>query len=98
MYFKDNILRTLLHIGDGIHRISFYVVHIFNTLSGLYTIWKELKQLQPKDQHFPQPKTNKILIQIPPPPDEFLTKVREHLIIRRPVLVTYWLLNLIGAN
>ena len=56
-------------------------MHTFNTLSGLYTIWKEVKQLQPQDQHFQQPKTNKLLIQIPPPPDEFLTEVREHLII-----------------
>ena len=44
-------------------------------------MWKELEQLQPQDQCFPQPKTNSPLVQISPPPDEFLTEVREQLII-----------------
>ena len=44
-------------------------------------MWKELKQLQPQDQHFQQPKTSKPLVQISPPPDKFLTEVREQLII-----------------
>ena len=79
-YFKDSILQTFSCIGDSIHCISFYIMHIFNILSGLYTIWKELKQLQPQDQHFQQPRTRKAFIQIPPP-DEFLTEVREQLII-----------------
>ena len=80
-YFKDTILRTFLHIGDGIHRISLYVAYIFNILFGLYTVWKELKQLQPQDQCFQQPRTRKAFIQISPPPDEFLTEVRDQLII-----------------
>ena len=79
-YFKDSILQTFSCIGDSIHHISFYVVYIFNTLYGLYIIWKELKQLQPEDQHF-QPKTSKPLVLISPPPDEFLMEVREQLII-----------------
>ena len=54
-------------------------MHIFNTLFGLYTIWKELQQLQPQDQCFQQPRTQKALIQITPPLDEFLTEVREQL-------------------
>ena len=66
---------------DSIHHIYLYVAYIFNTFSGLYTIWKELKQLQPQDQHFQQPKTGKPLVQISPPADEFLTEVREQLII-----------------
>ena len=78
MYFKDSILQTFSCIGDSIHHISLYIAYIFNTLSGLYTIWKELKQLEHQDQHFQQPKP---LVQISPPPDEFLTKVREQLII-----------------
>ena len=56
-------------------------MYIFNTLFGLYTIWKELQQLQPQDQHFQQSRTRKALIQIPPPLDEFLTEVREQLTI-----------------
>ena len=81
MYFKDSILRILLGIGDGIHCISLYVMYILNILFGLYTVWKELKQLQPQDQCFQQPRTRKPFIQIPPPLDEFLTGVREQLTI-----------------
>ena len=81
IYFKDSILWTFSCIRDSIYRISFYVTHIFNTLYGLYTIWKELKQLQPQDQCFQQPKTGNPLVQISPPPDEFFTQVREQLII-----------------
>ena len=53
----------------------------FYTLFGLYTIWKELQQLQPQDQHFQQPRTRKALVQIPPLLDEFLTEVREQLTV-----------------
>ena len=81
VYFKDSILQTFLCIGNSIHHISLYVTYIFNTLYGIYTMWKELEQLQPQDQCFPQPKTNNPLVQISPPPDEFLTEVREQLII-----------------
>ena len=81
IYFKDSILQTFSCIRDSIHCISLYVTYIFNTLYGLYTIWKELKQLQPQDQHFQQSKSSKPLVQISPPPDEFLTEVREQLII-----------------
>ena len=66
---------------DSIHHISLYIKYIFNTLFGLYTIWKELQQLQPQDQGFQQPRTRKALIEIPPPLDEFLTEVREQLTI-----------------
>ena len=81
MYFKDIIFWTLLHTMDSIHHITLCIAHIFNTLFGLCIIWKELQQLQPQDQHFQQPRTQKALIQIPPPLDEFLTKVREQLTI-----------------
>ena len=80
-YFKDNILWTFSCITDSIHHISLYITYIFNTLYGLCTIWKELKQLQPQNQCFQQPKTSKPLVQISPSPDEFLTEVREQLII-----------------
>ena len=81
MYFKDSIFWTFSHIRYGIHCISLYIAYIFDTLIGLYTIWKELQQLQPQDQHFQQPKTREALIQIPPPLDEFLTEVRKQLIV-----------------
>ena len=81
MYFKDTILWTFSHIGDSIHHISLYIAYIFNTLFGLYTIWKELTQLQPQGQGFQQLRTRKALIQIPPPLNEFLTKMREQLTV-----------------
>ena len=65
-HFKDSILQTFLCIGDSIHCIYFFVTNVFNTLYGLYTIWKELKQLQPQDQCFQQPETSKPLVQISP--------------------------------
>ena len=82
MYFKDGILWTFSSIRDSIHCISLHITYIFNALfNALYTIWKELKQLQPQDQHFQQPRTRKALIQIPPPLDDFLIKVREQLTV-----------------
>ena len=81
-YFKDSILQTFSCIGDSTHRICLSVTYIFNTLYALYIIWKELKLLQPQDQHLQQLKTSKPLIQISPLPDEFLTEVREQLIIQ----------------
>ena len=77
MYFKDSIF----HASGTVFVAFLYIAYIFNTLFGLYTIWKELQQLQPQDQHFQQPRTRKALIQIPPPLDEFLSKVREQLTV-----------------
>ena len=81
MYFKDSIFWTLLCTVENIHHITLYTTHFFNTLFGLYTIWNELWQLQPQDQQFQQPRTQKALTQIPPPLDEFLTEVREQLTV-----------------
>ena len=41
---------------------------------------KNLKQLQPQDQHHQQSKTGNSLVQTSPPPEELLTEVREQLI------------------
>ena len=78
-YFKDSIFWSSSHTMDSIYCITLHIMHIFNTLFGLYTIWKELQQLQP--QCFQQPRTQKALIQIPPLLDKFLTEVREQLTI-----------------
>ena len=51
----------------------------FNILFGLYTILKELQQLQIHNNQFQQPGTQKVLTQTPPPLDEFITEVREQL-------------------
>ena len=57
-----------------------FLRHIhFESLQGLYIIWKELKQLQPQECH-QQPKTSISLVQISPPPEELLTEVRKQLI------------------
>ena len=80
-YFTDDIFWTLLRILDNIQHIRLYTMHIFNTLFGLYTILKELWQLQIYDDQFQQPGTQKVLTQIPQPLDEFITEVREQLTI-----------------
>ena len=67
-------------IEDIIKHTYFYVTYIFETSYGLYIIWKELKQLQPQDQHHQQSKTGHSLVQTSPPPEELLTEVREQLI------------------
>ena len=78
-YFKNIVLQTFVCISDSIKCTYFYVAYIFESLHGLYTIWKE--QLQPQDQHHQQPKTGNSLVQIPPPPEELLTEGREQLIL-----------------
>ena len=80
-YFKDSIFWTLLCILDNIQRIRLRTAHIFDTLFRLYTILKELRQLQIYDERFLQSGTQKVLTQIPPPLDEFITEVREQLTI-----------------
>ena len=62
------------------HALDF-IPHIFLTVFRLYTILKELWQLQIYDSQFQQPGTQKVLTQIPPPLDEFITEVREQLTI-----------------
>ena len=80
-YFKDSIFWTLLCILDNIQCIGLYTAHIFNTLFGLYIILKELRQFQIYNNQFQQPGTQKVLMQIPPPLDEFITEVREQLTV-----------------
>ena len=46
----------------------------------MYILWKDLKQLQPQDQHHQQTKTDNLLVQTSPPPEELLIEVREQLI------------------
>ena len=79
-YFKNSVLQTFVCIRDSIKHTYFYITYIFETFYGLYIIWKELKQLQPQDQHHQQSKTGNSLVQTSPPPEELLTEVREKLI------------------
>ena len=81
IYFKDSIFWALLCNLDNIQCIGLYTTHIFNTLSGLYTILKELRQFQIYNNQFQQPGTQKVLTQIPQPLDEFITEVREQLTV-----------------
>ena len=73
-------MQTLVCIRDSIKCTYFNVAYIFESLHGLITIWKELKQLQPQDQCHQQPKTSNSLVQISPSPEELLIEVREQLI------------------
>ena len=80
-YFKDSIFWILLCILDNIQHIGLYTMHIFNILFGLYTILKECQQFQIYNNQFQQPGTQKVLTQISPLLDEFITEVREQLTI-----------------
>ena len=51
-------------------------MHIFETLHGLYVLWKESRQLQPCDQQHKQLKTDDLLAQTLPLHEEFITEVR----------------------
>ena len=66
---------------DNIQCIGLYTAHIFNTLFRLYTILEEVWQLQIYGYQFQPPETQKVLTQIPPPLDEFITEVREQLTV-----------------
>ena len=79
-YFKSSIQQIFVCIVNIIKCTYFYIAYIFETFYGLYIIWKEIKQLQPQDQHHPQVKTGHSLVQTSPPPEELLIEVREQLI------------------
>ena len=75
---KQYLVDICVHRGH--HKTHLFLHHVyFETFYGLYIIWKELKQLQPQDQH-QQTKTGNLLVQTSPPPEELLTEVREQLI------------------
>ena len=79
-YFKSNIQWTFVCIENIIKHTYFYIAYIFETSYGLYILWKEIKQLQPQDQHHQQVKTGHSLVQTSPLPEELLIEVREQLI------------------
>ena len=60
---------------------SLHIVGTEEVSSHAENIEENTVQLQPQNQHFQQPRTQKALIQIPPPLDEFLTEVREQLTV-----------------
>ena len=67
-------------IGNITKCIYFYIVYIFETSYGLYILWKEIKQLQPQDQHQQQVETEHSLTQTLPLPEELLIHIREQII------------------
>ena len=79
-YFKGSIQQTFVCIENIIKCTHFYIVYIFETSYGLYIIWKEIKLLQPQDQHYQRVKTGHSLVQTSSPPEELLIEVREQLI------------------
>ena len=79
-YFKSSIWQTFVYIKNIIKCTCVYTVYIFETSYGLYIIWKEIKQLQPQDQHHQHIKTGNSLVQTSPSPEELLIEVREQLI------------------
>ena len=79
-HFKSSIWWTFVCIEDIIQHTYFCITYIVKTSYGLYILWKEIKQLQPQDQHHQQVKSGHSLVQTSPPPEELLIEVREQLI------------------
>ena len=75
--FKREIQHIFVCIGNIRKCTYFSTVHIFETLYGWYTLWKELRQLQPYEQQHKQLKTDGQLVQTSPLQEEFITEVRE---------------------
>ena len=79
IFQKECFAHICVHWGQ--YKTHLFLRHVhFQTFYALYTMWKELKQLQPWDQHHQQSKTGNSLVQTSPPPEELLTEVREQLI------------------
>ena len=78
-YFKSSIQWIFVCIENIIKHTYFYIGYIFETSYRLFNLWKEIKQLQPQDQHHQQVKIHS-LVQTSPPPEELLIEVREQLI------------------
>ena len=78
-YFKRSIQWTFVCIKNTIKCTYFYIACIFETSYGLYTIWKEIQQLQIQDQHH-QVKPGNSLVQTSSPPEELLIEVRKQII------------------
>ena len=76
-YFKSSIQQTFVCIENIVKHTYFYITYIFETSYGLYILWKEIRQLQPQDQHHQQVNTYHLLAQTLPPPEELFTEVRE---------------------
>ena len=77
---KSSIQWTFVCIRNIIKCTYFYITYIFETSYGLYILWKEIKQLQPQDQHQQQVETDHSLAQTLPPPEELLIEVRKQII------------------
>ena len=80
LHFKRETQWIFVSIRNIIKCTYFSIACIFETLYGLYTLWKELRQLQPYEQQHKQSKTDDSLVQTSPPHEEFITEVREQLI------------------
>ena len=79
IYFKREIQWIFVCIETIIKQTYFSITGIFETLHGLYILWKELQQLQPHEQQHKHLKTDS-LVQTLPPHEEFITEAREQLI------------------
>ena len=95
-YFKSSIWQTFVCIEDIIKHTYFCIAYILKTSYRLYTLWKELKQLQSQDQHHKQSKTGNPLVQTSPPHEELITEVREQLM--QPLFIEQihllWIFNM----
>ena len=75
--FTTNIQQIFGHAADAIRCIYLATTQVFRTLYQLYTLWREIKQLQPIGQHHMNGNTNHRSPQMLQPPDEWIPEIRQ---------------------
>ena len=64
-------------MADTIKHTYLSTVKIFGILHQWYTLWQELRQLQPTEQQHTHRDTNHRLPQMLPPQDECITEIQQ---------------------
>ena len=77
LWFTTNIQWIFGHVADNITRTYLSITQVFRTLYQWYTLWWELRQIQPIGQWHTNGNTDHWLPQMIPPPDKWITEIRQ---------------------
>ena len=77
LWFTTNIQQILGHAVDAIRRIYLATTRVFGTLYQWYTLWREIRQLQPIGQRHMNGNTDHRLPQMLQLPDKWITEIRQ---------------------
>ena len=75
LWFTTNIQQTFGHTVDTIRWTYLSITQVFGTLYQWYTLWQELRQLQPTGQWHMNGNTDHWLPQMLPPTDKCITEI-----------------------